>query len=145
MVNKYLMRNFIDIVEGRDPHFGRAVWVLPGGKLYEIDEEHPEWLQAYGEMLGMEAHEINSDDANFYAIRRGLTRVTIFNDGDRTNLAAMDMATARTAYRALVRAKWSNAGAMSEVMIDIYSDDNNPDEPEYHHISGPQLRSFLQP
>lgn len=144
MVNKYLMRQFMNIVESRDPHFGRAFWVLPGGKVVEIDEEHPEWLQSYGALVGMDAHEIHDQDANFYAIRKGLTRVTVFNDGDSTNLAAMDMATAKTAFRSLVRSKCSKAGPMSEVMIDIYARDDQPEEPEVHSLTGAQVRAFAQ-
>ena len=117
------MREIINLLEERDPHFGEALWVSPDGRTHQCEGEHPEFLQEFGSLMGLEMWEIYDDDANYYAIKKGWTRVVIFRDGQDTNLASDSEKRARMVFKSLFKEKWSKADAQSSVMVDIYEDD----------------------
>jgi hypothetical protein len=107
----------------RDPHYGEALCVDPNDVTVFIEEDHPGGLRRMPkERIGMEDHELWSEDVNSHAIRRGWVRVVIFENGERTMLAATSWESAQRAFAALAKQKWSSASRGADLMVDIYGD-----------------------
>lgn len=125
----------------RPEGYGEALWVSPSGKAFPIDEEHPDWLRAMAGIIGMDPMAAHSDDANYHAIRLGWARVVIFEDGQRTNIAASDWATIRRAFIELVRLGWSSIEPGATLAVDVFGGDpTTPDEIGMIH----DLRAFMR-
>lgn len=125
----------------RPVEHGEALWVTPAGKAIFIEEEHPDWLRALGDLTGLSPAELASDDANYYAIRAGWARVVLFEEGQRSNIAARDWPTLRRAFAELVRLRWASSGPASQLAVDIYGDD--PTMPDESTVIR-DLRAFLR-
>lgn len=131
------MRSFIDLIEHsplveRDQYFGIAYWVSPSGNITEADGEHADWVRAHAQFLGLDDSQVaTDDDAVYYAIQKGWTRVVV--QSTFTGISAKDMNAVHKAVRSLVRNKMVERTTNLE--IDLYGDD--PYHPDYRSFKSP--------
>jgi hypothetical protein len=111
------MREIMSIMEARNPLAGTAYWVSPDGGISEVDE-HPEFVRDLQTQIGLDDWQSADDgDANFFAIKKGWTRVIV--QGDRLYLSTDTLEHAKKAVKALMRARIANRAMPTNV--DFYT------------------------
>jgi hypothetical protein len=137
------MRNLIDILdennsplaEKREQYFGIAYWVSPSGNIVETDSEHADWVRDHAQMLGLNDHQVASeDDAVYNAIQKGWSRVVV--QKSFTGISANNLDSVRKSVRSLMRNRMDDRTTNLEV--DVYGAD--PYHPIIIHTRHPMRR-----
>jgi hypothetical protein len=108
------MRQFIDIVENRDPIFGIGLWVSPTGEIIPVDGDHTEFMSSHSEIANIPG------DPGLNAIQAGWTRVVI---KATIWLSAKDLEIIRNTLKVLYRRKWATPDI--PVTLDLIDGDDS--------------------
>lgn len=115
------------MLEDRHDSLGGGIWVSPEFKIFILDEEHQEFVAKNYAMMGLEPWQAGHEDANYFAMENGWTRVILRAAGEEVFISTCDFTNLRKVLRRLISAKWVMNTQQARLAIDLY--DEGPERP----------------